>query len=592
MNILKYYIGKYKTRFFTASLNSVLNKVLDLMPPILVGWLVDSLSGNIPALFTNAGYTTTRRTVVLLIILTAVIFTLESFFEWLFKRGFMRMAQRVQHDVRVDVYDKLQRLPQSYFENTRLGNTLAILNDDVNQLERFLNTSFNELLQMVVLFIFASIALTSVSWELALIGMAPVPLIIVGSVAYQKLLAPRYRKMRNTIGALNSRLENNISGMQVVKLFNAEKFEKNRVEKASAQYRADNFSIVEISAAYIPVIRTFITIGFASGLMVASMWVMKDNGKVSLGGIALYAMLIQRLLWPVTNLGRILDDYERARASILRIGGVLGQPEEPNNTNAVPVDKAFREIRFDNVQFSYLSESPVLRNIDLSIAQGQSVGIVGPTGAGKTTLIKLLSRLYEPTEGFIRIDGRALSETDTHDWRSNVSVVNQDVYLFHGTIRENIAYGKDDVSLETIIEASKMAHLHNFVEELPAGYDSLVGERGIKLSGGQRQRLSLARAILKNTPLMILDEATSAVDTQTEQAIQENINVLSNDKTLIIIAHRLSTVRNADIIYVLDNGLVTESGTHDELIARSKGIYKNLWEVQTGETIRIDPTQV
>jgi len=586
MNILKYYIGKYKTQFFTASLNSVLNKVLDLMPPILVGWLVDSLSGNIPALFTNAGYSTVRSTVVLLIILTVVIFTLESFFEWLFKRGFMRMAQRVQHDVRVDVYDKLQRLPQSYFENTRLGNTLAILNDDVNQLERFLNTSFNELLQMVVLFIFATIALTSVSWELALIGMAPVPLIIAGSVIYQKLLAPRYRKMRNTIGELNSRLENNISGMQVVKLFNAEKFEKNRVEKASAQYRSDNFSIVEISAAYIPVIRTFITIGFASGLMVAAMWVMKENGKVSLGGIALYAMLIQRLLWPVTNLGRILDDYERARASILRIGGVLGQPEEPNNANAVPIAKAFREIRFDNVQFSYLSESPVLRNIDFSIAQGQSVGIVGPTGAGKTTLIKLLSRLYEPTEGFIRIDGRALSETDTHDWRSNISVVNQDVYLFHGSIRENIAYGKDDVSLEAITEASKMAHLHDFVQGLPAGYDSLVGERGIKLSGGQRQRLSLARAILKNTPLMILDEATSSVDTQTEQAIQENINVLSKDKTLIIIAHRLSTVRNADIIYVLDNGLVAESGTHDELIARSKGIYKDLWEVQTGETTR------
>jgi len=586
MNILKYYIGKYKTQFFTASLNSVLNKVLDLMPPILVGWLVDSLSGNIPALFTNAGYSTVRSTVVLLIILTVVIFTLESFFEWLFKRGFMRMAQRVQHDVRVDVYDKLQRLPQSYFENTRLGNTLAILNDDVNQLERFLNTSFNELLQMVVLFIFATIALTSVSWELALIGMAPVPLIIAGSVIYQKLLAPRYRKMRNTIGELNSRLENNISGMQVVKLFNAEKFEKNRVEKASAQYRSDNFSIVEISAAYIPVIRTFITIGFASGLMVAAMWVMKENGKVSLGGIALYAMLIQRLLWPVTNLGRILDDYERARASILRIGGVLGQPEEPNNANAVPIAKAFREIRFDNVQFSYLSESPVLRNIDFSIAQGQSVGSVGPTGAGKTTLIKLLSRLYEPTEGFIRIDGRALSETDTHDWRSNISVVNQDVYLFHGSIRENIAYGKDDVSLEAITEASKMAHLHDFVQGLPAGYDSLVGERGIKLSGGQRQRLSLARAILKNTPLMILDEATSSVDTQTEQAIQENINVLSKDKTLIIIAHRLSTVRNADIIYVLDNGLVAESGTHDELIARSKGIYKDLWEVQTGETTR------
>lgn len=582
MYLLRTYLGKYKIGFLTACTNSILNKVLDLMPPILVGWLVDSLSSDIPAIFTKRGFDSVESAVSLIIVLTVIIFLLESFFEWLFKLGFMRIAQKVQHDVRVDLYDKLQRLPQSYFENNRLGNTLAILNDDVNQLERFLNTSFNEILQIVVIFVFASAALVSVNLELALIGFAPIPFIIGGSILYQKLVAPRYRKMRNTIGVMNSRLENNISGIQVVKLFNAETYERDRVETASSRYRDDNFRIVGLNAAYVPVIRVFITAGFAIGLLMAAYWVIDGSGKISLGDVALYAMLIQRLLWPVTNLGRILDDFERARASIVRIQSIFGQEEEAGSQQAASAAPDFSTVRFDHVNFSYKAESPVLHDIDFTVRKGQSVGIVGPTGAGKTTLIKLLSRLYEPTSGSIRVDDAPLDSIGLHAWRSLLSVVNQDVYLFHGSIRENVAYGRDDASFDSIVNASRMAHLHEFVESLPDGYDTLIGERGIKLSGGQRQRLSLARAILKDAPLMILDEATSAVDTQTERAIQENINRLSHDKTLIIIAHRLSTVRHADIIYVLNEGRIAETGTHDELTQVAGGIYKDLWEVQTG----------
>jgi ATP-binding cassette subfamily B protein len=369
-----------------------------------------------------------------------------------------------------------------------------------------------------------------------------------------------------------------------VKLFNAEGYEKARVAKVSSSYRNDNYSIVSLNAAYVPLIRVFITAGFAAGLLLAAFWVLEGNGKISLGGVALYAMLIQRLLWPVTNLGRILDDYERARASILRMQTIFQQEEEAagGGIDLHPKGHSFNLIRFDNVQFSYKAESPVLNDIDFTVNRGQSVGIVGPTGAGKTTLIKLLARLYEPTAGDIIVDGQRLSESGLHSWREQISVVNQDVYLFHGSIRENIAYGRDDAGDEEIERAARMARLHEFVETLPEGYNSLIGERGIKLSGGQRQRLSLARAILKDAPLMILDEATSAVDTQTERAIQENIDLLSRDKTLIIIAHRLSTVRHADVIYVLDEGRIVESGTHDDLTALEGGIYRDLWEVQTG----------
>ncbi len=588
MNLLKSYLSKYQLSFYFACTNSVLNKVLDLMPPILVGWLVDSLSGNIPAFLNKDGQAEIKSVVAIIIVLTIIIFLLESFFEWLFNRGFKRIAQKIQHDVRLDVYAKVQRLPQSYFENNRLGNILSILNDDINQLERFLNESFNEILQMFVLFIFASIALSSISIELALIGMAPIPLIIIGSLIYQKLIAPRYQKMRNTIGALNSRLENNISGMRVVKMFNAEKYELDRVKSTSLTYQADNFKIIDINVAYIPIIRIFITAGFAIGLLVAAFWVVEGNGKMSLGGIALYAMLIQRLLWPVTRLGRIFDDYERARASISRIKGILNQSDEPGlmQNSAVKID--FNKISVKGLNFAYKKESSVLKNINFEVKKGQALGIVGPTGAGKTTLIKLLTRLYEIDSGAILIDDNNLKDIGLNDWRKQISIVNQDAYLFHGSIKENIAYGQPNLQQSEIEKAAKMAHLHDFVISLPDGYESLIGERGIKLSGGQRQRLSLARAILKNASLMILDEATSAVDTQTEKAIQENIEILRQDKTLIIIAHRLSTVKNADNILVLNQGEIVETGKHSELLHLDNGIYKELWNIQTGEIKSVD----
>lgn len=582
MKLLQKYLGNYKLAFALACFNSLCNKVLDLMPPILVGWLVDSLSGSIPQFLDRSKSLSVKQVVVLIIVLTVIIFLLESLFEYLFKKGFKRIAQNVQHDVRLDVYNKVQRLPQSYFENNRLGNILSVLNDDINQLERFLNESFNEILQMVVLFIFSFIAFSTFSIEIALIGMAPIPLIIIGSLVYQKMIAPRYQKMRNTVGALNSRLENNVSGMRVIKMFNAEEFESNRVDEVSQEYKNDNFKIININVAYIPLIRIFITAGFALGLLVAALWVIEGNGKMTLGGVTLYAMLIQRLLWPVTRLGTIFDDYERAMASISRINGVLNEQDESDVDGAIVKDLAFNKIEVNKLNFAYEAHQPILKNISFKVDKGQAIGVVGATGAGKTTLVKLLTRLYEAPKNSILIDGVDLSDLSIKAWRQLISIVHQDAYLFHGTIKENIAYGKAEMSQAEIEQAAKMAHLHDFIIQLPEGYNSIIGERGIKLSGGQRQRLSLARAILKNAPLLILDEATSAVYTETESAIQENIERLSENKTLIIIAHRLSTVRNTDKILVLNAGEIVESDTHNNLIQIENGVYSKLWKIQTG----------
>jgi len=582
MNLFKTYLSRYQLSFIGACVNSIINKLLDLMPPLLVGWLVNSLSGDIPGWFQPLGVGNAKDAVILIIILTVVIFLLESLFEWFYNGSFKRIAQKVQHDVRLDVYAKVQKLPQTYFENNRLGNMLSILNEDVNQLERFLNTNFNEMLQMVVLFIFAFFALTSISLDLALIGMAPIPFIILVSVIYQKMIAPKYQKMRQSAGWLNSRLENNLSGIREVKMFNAEEYEQERVSEASLQYKEDNFSIILYNVAYNPLIRVFVTAGFAIGLLVAANWFLQDNGKMTLGGVALYAMLIQRLLWPITRLGQIFDDYERSRASVKRIEQIFAQEDEPGHDASGIVPAHFDTLEVKHLDFSYQLESGILYDVSFKVRKGESVGIVGPTGAGKTTLIKLISRLYEPNSGEILIDGINLSNLNLSEWRSQISIVNQDAYLFHGSIRENIAYSQPNADISHIIDASKMAYLHDFVTSLPNGYDSVIGERGIKLSGGQRQRLSLARAILKNAPLLILDEATSAVDTQTEKAIQENIDVLSKDKTLIVIAHRLSTVRNTNAILVLDKGRIVESGNHDSLLSKKDGIYTNLWNIQTG----------
>lgn len=574
------YLKAYRGQVAFATVSSVLNKIFDLMPPFLTAWMIDSVSGNIPGW---TGLTDPWQAVVFIGVLTLVIFGLESFFEWLLKREFMRLAQRVQHDLRTDAYVRMQEREMAFFEDQRTGNLMSILNDDVNQLERFLNDSFNEIIQLFLLVVAATWSLCAVSLELGLLGILPLPFIIWGSIFYQRKIAPYYREVRNSVGRLNNRLENNLSGMLVIKSFTAETFERKRVEEVSADYREANFKAIRWSSLYVPLIRIFIALGFAGTLVLGAYWVINEPGRLSLGGLAFFAMMIQRLLWPVTRLGSLFDSYERARASARRIFGLLDTPPAISSspTPASLPDKAGR-ITFEGVSFQYQQGLPVLRELDLDIPSGATIGIAGPTGAGKTTLIKLLMRLYDIQEGSIRLGGHDLRELDLRQLRRHIALVSQDVYLFHGSIFENIAYGMDHASREAAAQAAQKAQLHDFIAHLPDGYDSIVGERGIKLSGGQRQRLSIARALLKDAPVIILDEATSSVDTETERAIQENLAQLTRGKTALIIAHRLSTIRYADKIVVLRDGRIEEEGSHGDLL-RKNGLYAELWKVQTGE---------
>ena len=576
----------YRSQILRASSSSVSNKILDLMPPFLVGWIIDNLDHKAPFWMAEwLGIEGIWEGAIALSLGIILIFGFESLFEWWYQLGFKRMAQTVQHDLRVEVYDHLQSREIAYFERSRTGNLMSILNDDINQLERFLNTGFNDILQLLILVIFASLSLFAVSPLLALVGIAAIPFIILGSFYYQKLVAPRYKRMREAVGALASRLENNISGIMVIKSFSAEEFEKSRVAEASQEYKDANVSAIRLNAAYVPVLRIFIALGFAGCMLLGSYWYLEGIAGLTLGALTFFGMMIQRLLWPMTRLGVIFDEFERARASTRRIFELLDSknPLRESQGSYAP-SRAEGQLELNNVVFGYQDDLPIIRGMSLEIEAGQTIGIAGTTGAGKTTLIKLLMRLYDPQKGEILLDGQPLPAWDIDHLRQQIALVSQDTYLFHGTIAENIAYGTKGKSQADIEQVAREAQFHEFVQSLPLGYESIVGERGIRLSGGQRQRLSIARALLKNAPILILDEATSSVDSETEKAIQENLNRLVSGRTALIIAHRLSTIRQADRIIVLKDGDIAESGSHESLLLRG-GIYAGLWKVQLGEIV-------
>lgn len=586
MHRLLSYLDPMRGRLATATAFSVANKILDLAPPILVAWLVDSVSGEAPAWMTDLGFVALFPQVVFLAILTVVIFGFESLTQWGFTYGFMTIAQDMQHRLRVDAYSRVQSREMRFFEEHRLGQTLAMLNDDVNQLERFLNNAFNEIIQLCVLVLFAGVVLFTISPGLAGLGLLPLPVIVWGSMKFSRMLEPRYRRVRASVGDVASRLENNIGGITVIKSFTAEPYEAQRVASASAGYRDANTHAIRLNAVFIPIIRMGIALGFGGVIVLGGWLVMQD--ALTAGELVLFCMMIQRLLWPMTRLGQTFDEFQRAKASARRIFGLLDTPAGVQDPiHPVPMKRARGDVEFDNVFFRYRDREPVLNGLSLKVRAGEMVGIAGTTGAGKSTLIKLLLRFYDVNEGAIRIDGVDISALSQHDLRCQISLVSQDVFLFHGTIRENIAYPGVDAPLEKVIEASKHAQFHDFVSSLPDGYETVVGERGIKLSGGQRQRLSIARALLKDAPILVLDEATSSVDTETERLIQQNLEALTSGRTALVIAHRLSTIRKADRIVVMKDGRVEEEGPHNQLVSHG-GTYADLWAVQSGgELLRV-----
>ena len=598
------YAAPHRGRMVLASVCSVLNKVFDLGPPVLIGAAVDVIVQRESSFLTRFGVVEVWDQLLLLSGITFAVWLLESVFQYAYALLWRNLAQTVEHDLRVEAYRHLQDLELAYYEDRSSGGLMSILSDDINQLERFLDMGANELLQLATTITVIGAAFFILAPSVAWMAMLPMPFIVWGSVRFQGLLVPYYAEVRERVGLLNARLANNLGGITTIKAYTAEPYEVDQVARESRAYKDANRKAIRVSAAFVPLIRVVILFGFTATLLYGGMETVE--GTLTVGTYSVLVFMTQRLLWPLTRLGETLDQYQRAMASTVRVMSLLDTPMRiRSGGRALPASDVRGAIDIESLTFGYGEEAdrrhgtggpsgsvtPVLADISLSIPAGETLGIVGSTGSGKSTLVKLLLRLYHVRDGRITLDGIPIEEIRLADLRASMGLVSQDVFLFHGTVRENIVYGSWDATHQQVEEAARLAEAHDFILELPRGYDTVVGERGQKLSGGQRQRIAIARAILKDPPVLILDEATSAVDNETEAAIQRSLEQISRDRTTIAIAHRLSTIRNADRICVLERGRIVELGTHDELLELG-GLYAALWRVQTGapEALSTRPT--
>ncbi|MGJ5675682.1 MAG: ABC transporter ATP-binding protein [Nostochopsis sp.] len=574
------YGHKYRKQIWWATICSILNKLFDLAPPALIGIAVDVVVKQQDSIIARLGVRDIFGQFLILSALTVIIWILESALEYAYERLWRNLAQNIQHDLRLDAYQHLQDLELAYFEERSTGGLMSILSDDINQLERFLDAGASDIIQVVVTVLIIGGAFFILAPSVAWMAMLPIPFILWGTFAYQNVLAPRYADVREKVGLLNSRLSNNLSGITTIKSFTAEDYEISRLGLESEAYRRSNSKAIQLSAAYVPLIRMLILAGFTALLFFGGLAAV--NGKISVGTYSVLIFLLQRMLWPLTRLGDTFDQYQRAMASTNRVMNLLDTPIAIHPGDVfLPVENVRGEVEFQNVTFNYQDRQAVIKNLSLDIPAGKTIAIVGSTGSGKSTLVKLLLRFYEVQSGTITLDGIDIQKLQLRDLRRCMGLVSQDVFLFHGTVAENIAYGTFDATEPEIITAAKIAEAHDFIMLLPQGYKTIVGERGQKLSGGQRQRIAIARAVLKNPPILILDEATSAVDNETEAAIQKSLERITVNRTTIAIAHRLSTIRNADRIYVMEYGKFIESGTHEQLLEEN-GVYASLWRVQSG----------
>ena len=577
---LWHYARNHRAHVVWSIIASVTNKAFDLAPPLLIGVAVDTVVEQQSSFLARFGFVDVMTQLWVLAALTFVVWGLESVTDYIAEVLWRNLAQTLQHELRMGAYNHVQNLELAYFEDRSTGGLMSVLNDDINQLERFLDVGANDIIQVITTVIIIGVIFFVAAPSVAWLAFLPIPLIVWGSFRFQRRIAPHYAEVRERVGLLNSQLANNLSGVATIKSFAAEAFEAKRIEGESHGYRESNRKAIRLSALFVPIIRMAIVLGFIATLVYGGY--LTTSGTMTVGVYSVLVFMTQRLLWPLTRLGQTFDLYQRAMASAKRVLDLLDtRSSMTDGTRTLNPETVRSEINLHNLSFAYKEGPEVLKNLSLTMREGETTAIIGATGAGKSTLIKLLLRFYDPTEGQVTLGGVDLRELKQQSLRQAIGFVSQDVFLFHGSVWENIVYGAPNADPKRVIHAAKVAEAHDFIQSLPQGYDTIVGERGQKLSGGQRQRISIARAVLKDPPILILDEATSAVDNETEAAIQRSLETISENRTLILIAHRLSTIRNADTIYVLKHGQLAEAGQHETLL-EDNGIYAGLWQVQTG----------
>lgn len=543
---------------------------------LLIPWIIQRLI----ALVTEQQLSTENMDIVKQLTLIALIaFIARGIVQFL--RSYMAhiAGWGVVSDARKFVYEHIQKLSLHFYEDKQTGQLMSRVVNDTDLFERMISHAIPDVLINLITFVGITIVLSTINWRLTLYSMAPIPLIILALVAFSKYVRPAFRHRQQQVGELNAVLNDSIAGIREIKAFNRESEQLERVEVGIENYRVSLLNALRLMAIFQP----FINLSTSLGQLIVIFF----GGRMALQGILSVANLVAFFLYlemfyqPIRALGMSWEHIQESLAGFDRVEELLTEePDVTNLQNPKPLPEDVNgHLKFEDVSFSYDEGEKVLDNINLDIPASNVVALVGPTGVGKSTLVSLIPRFYDVDTGSIKLDGIDIRELNVEDLRRNISIVLQDVFLFHGSVKENILFGNPQATDEDIIEASKVANADEFINELPEGYNTIIGERGVKLSGGQRQRISIARAVLKNTPILILDEATSSVDTETELLIQQALERLMKGRTTIIIAHRLSTIRNADKIVVLKGKEIVEQGKHAELL-ENDGLYRRLYTVQ------------
>ncbi len=571
------WVRPYTARMALGLAANAAARFFDLVPLILVGQVVDAvaagLHGGPPLPIADFG-----------LVGAAILATFgglalcQSGSDYLLDT----VAQGVRHDVRVAVYNHLQRLDVAYFEARQTGDLMAVLAGDVDNLERFFADSSTSMVRLCITFAGVYGMLLWLDFHLALLLLLPLPFALAAVRFFVTQVAPQYRRARQAVGEMSAILENNLQGMAVIQAYSAQEVQSHRIQARSQEYRDAAIQAAWERARFVPLLYTVAGVGYGVLIGVGG-WMTWAGIGPSLGDFTTFVLMAMRLILPLFVFGALINQIQQAEASAQRIFALLDTPPQVrDDEDAVPLTGPLTSVTLEEVSFGYPGRAQVLCGVSLELVPGRMVGVVGHTGAGKSSLAKLVLRFYDPDAGRILVNRQPLRVVSLDSWRRRIGYVPQEPYLFSGTVAENIALGAPDADEAAIEAAARLAGAWEFIERLPQGLETLVGDRGVRLSGGQRQRVALARALLRDPELLILDEATASVDTRTEALIQENLRQMRATRMTLVIAHRLSTVRQCDEIIVLVDGIIVERGTHEALVAAG-GVYAGLWGVQSGE---------